>query len=414
VNLKEMKKEGLTTQSPEELIYQSIYAPVDLEEMLSTSALRGRIRRLSVPHLFFGLKELEDQEILKLLPHITETQWTGILDLHLWSRDEMSTGAFMELERHITQAEDPVASKLLRGTDPELWELLLQRSLQIYGKVDNDQYEVEPAEGEWMETPDKEFLIILPHEPEESRLLRALILRLYALDANYAASLIASCRARTAIEIEECAYQNRRRRVEDMGFQDYFEAIDIYTALPPDETLPEKKPELIREVSTLPARLTEQLEDSLLLFEALALITEPQESQSLVEELFFVCNKMLSADSASPADPTEIKTTIRKAVTGINLGLDTWASGNLQKAVEGIQRFYLQSFFQIGYGCLMELQQRARNIMETSTPEAGSFPETVLDQILEKYPLLAELDGDKVHSRFFRTRQDLDKARESF
>jgi len=167
-------------------------------------------------------------------------------------------------------------------------------------------------------------------------------------------------------------------------------------------------------VSTLPARLTEQLEDSLLLFEALALITEPQESQSLVEELFFVCNKMLSADSASPADPTEIKTTIRKAVTGINLGLDTWASGNLQKAVEGIQRFYLQSFFQIGYGCLMELQQRARNIMETSTPEAGSFPETVLDQILEKYPLLAELDGDKVHSRFFRTRQDLDKARESF
>lgn len=409
-----MKEEELTTRSPEEMIYQSVYAPVDLEEMLSTADLRGRIRRLSVPHLFFGIKELEDQEILKLLPHITATQWTGILDLHLWTRDEMSTGAFMELERHITQADDPVASKLLRGTDPELWELLLKRGVHIYAKVDEDQYEFEPDEGEWMETPDMNYLIILPHDPEEARLLRALILRLYDLDAEYAAILIASCRARTAIEIEESAYQNRKRRVEDMGFQDYFDAIDIYTTLPPDETLPEKIPELIREVSTLPARLPEQLGDSLLLFEALALVTEPQVSQSLVEELFFICNKVISADSASPADPTKIKITIRKAVIGINLGLDRWSGGNLQKAVEGLQRFYFQSFFQIGYGCLMELQQQARQVMETSPPDPGSFPETVLDQILEKYPLLAELDGNKVRSRFFRTRQDLDKAREFF
>jgi hypothetical protein len=197
-----------------------------------------------------------------------------------------------------------------------------------------------------------------------------------------------------------------------MGFQDYFEAIDIYTILPPDEALPEKKPKLIREVSTLPARLTEQLEDSLLLFEALALVTEIQESQFLVEELFFVCNKLISADSVSPADPTEIKTTIRKAVTGINLGLDWWAAGNLQKAVDGLQRFYFQSFFQIGYGCLMELQQKAQKVMETATPEPGSFPKAVLDQILEKYPLLAELDENKVRSHFFRSRRDLDKARE--
>ena len=407
-----MKKEELTTRTPEEMIYQSVYAPVDLGEMLSSADLRGRIRRLSVPHLFFGIKELEDQEMQKLLPHITEQQWTGILDLHLWSRDEMSSGAFMELERHITQAEDPVASKLLRGTDQELWELLLKRNVEIYGKIDEDQYEVEPPEGEWMETPNRDYLITLPHNPEEARLLRALILRLYQLDAEYAANLIESCRARTAIEIEECAYQNRRRRVEDMGFQDYFEAINLYTLLPPDEPLPQKKPESIREVSTLPARLTERLDDSLLLFEALAQITEPQQSQTLVEELFFVCNKVISADSASPTDPTEIKTTIRKAITGINLGLDWWSGGNLPKAVEGLERFYLQSFFQVGYSRLMELQQEARKVRETSPPEPGSFPEAVLDQLLERYPLLAELVEDRIRSRFFQTRQDLDKARE--
>ncbi|MEE8349349.1 MAG: DUF6178 family protein [Acidobacteriota bacterium] len=406
-----MKKESLVTQSPEELIYQSVYAPVDLREMLSTADLRGRIRRLSIPHLFFGIKELEDKEIVKLLPHITETQWTGLLDLHLWSRDEMSTDAFVELERHLIQTEVPVANKLLRGTDTELWELLLKRSVHIYEKIDEDQYEVEPAEGEWLETPNKDYLITLPQDPEEARLLRALILRLYDLGAEYATNVIGSCRARTAIEIEECAFQNRKRRVEEMGFQDYFDAIDVYTSLSPDETLAEKKPELLREVSTLPTRLTEPLEDSLLLIEALTLVTEPQASQALVEELFFICNKVISADSTSPTDPTEIKTKILKTITGINLGLDFWASGNLQKAARGLEQFYLQSFFQIGYGRLTNLQEEARTALETSRPEPGSFPEAVLDQILEPYPRLAELDGDKVNVRFFQTRRDVDQAR---
>ena len=407
-----MNEDELIPRSPEEMIYQSVYAPVDLGEMLSTADLRGRIRRLSVPHLFFGIKQLEDQEILKLLPHITEIQWSGILDLHLWSRDEMSTGAFLEMERHLTQAENPVANKLLRATDPELWELLLKRSVHIYGKVDENEYEAEPEEGEWLETPDRNYLIVLPHNPEEARLLRDVIGRLYDLGSEYAASLIESCRARTAIEIEESAYQNRRRRVEEMGFQDYFEALDIYTVLPPDETLPEKKPEPLREVSTLPVRLIEPLGDSLLLFEALALVTELQEYQTLVEELFFVCNKVISADSASPADPTEIHATIRKAITGINLGLDWWTAGNPQKAAEALKRFYLQSFFQVGYSRLMELQQEARRIGKSSRHEPGSFAEAVLDQLMEAYPLLAKLDGDRIHSRFFRTRQDLAKARE--
>ena len=37
-------------ESPEELVYLSVYAPADVGEMLSSAETRGRIRRLSIPH----------------------------------------------------------------------------------------------------------------------------------------------------------------------------------------------------------------------------------------------------------------------------------------------------------------------------------------------------------------------------
>ena len=79
-----------------------------------------------------------------------------------------------------------------------------------------------------------------------------------ALEPAYVAILFESSAARTSAEIEEVAYQSRKSRVETMGFQDYFEAIEIYTFFPPEEALPKKEQEQIREVSTLPVRFEKE------------------------------------------------------------------------------------------------------------------------------------------------------------
>jgi len=149
-----------------------------------------------------------------------------------------------------------------------------------------------------------------------------------------------------------------------------------------------------------------------LLFKAFALITNPHETQALLEELFFVCNKVLSADRASPANPERVKETIGKAVTGINLGLDWHSKGNLQKASEDLRLHYLQSFFQAGYSRLVELQRRGRGLKDASgEPEPGSFLEAFLEGLLKKYPLMSEQREGKIHTRFFQTRRDLETAK---
>ena len=162
----------------------------------------------------------------------------------------MSTGAFLHLEGFIAGADDPVARKLIRAADSELWSLLFKRRLRIHQRIEEDEFEGAPEEGERLETPDRAFLLILPEDPEESRLLRALVSRLFGLDPELATILLLEAQARTLVELEEEGYQNRKRRIETAGFQDYFESFEIYSVLSPDDPLPEKKRESIVEVST--------------------------------------------------------------------------------------------------------------------------------------------------------------------
>ena len=396
---------------PEEVIYRICYARTDLVEFLQSAEKRSGIRRLPAAQLFYGLKELEGAEIRRLLPHITEEQWTGILDLDLWSKDGFRLPRFLYWESYILQAEDAVARKLLRGTDDELLELVLN-PLRVHRLDEDGAPETELAAGQ-LETPDHHFVVELPEDPEEARFLRNFILRLYDLDAEGAALLLEDSQFRTWSEMEETAYQSRKHRVEEMGFQDYFDAIEIYSILSPEEPLPEKQWDRIREVDQLPVAAAELESGLMFLIAVLARFTQPQDLESLLEELFFTCNKLLCADHISPDDPTQVKEGIYKVVCGINLGLERWAKGDLLIAEEGLAKHYLQSFFRLGYGEIKTLQEEARGIQsKIAPPELGSFPEALLEGILASYPQFTELVEGKISGRFFTTSQDLEIARE--
>ena len=133
-----MNSHELTTR-PEEAVYRSCYTPTSLSDMLMNTAQRGKIRRLPVPQLFFGIAELTDSELAALMPQITEEQWRGVLDLTLWRRDRTSSTDFLHWFRHLLEAEEAVARKLLRGSDPELWQLAFNRLLEIVPRDEDEE-----------------------------------------------------------------------------------------------------------------------------------------------------------------------------------------------------------------------------------------------------------------------------------
>ncbi|HSR52052.1 MAG TPA: DUF6178 family protein [Acidobacteriota bacterium] len=399
---------------PEELVYRTCYAPVDLGRLLASSETRSRIRRLPVAQLYYGLRELSDDQISQLLPHITEEQWTGILDLDLWRRDRLSPGQFLYRQGFISGAHDAVAKKLIRAVEEEIWENAFQKMLQIHVRESPDQVfdDLGPKGRESLMTPDDHYFLVLPAKPEAARMMRSLILRLYELDPERARFLLGMAALRTSTETQELAYQSRKSRLEDLGFQDYYDAIEIYTPLPPDESLPQKDWQPLEDLSTLPVMLPAVEQGPYLLLQAFAAIEDPEPSLHLMEELAFLCNKVLSADQVSPAQPERLKRRIRKTVATISLGLDVWSGGDLKKASRGVQRHFLQSFFQLGYGRLMDLQSRARRLIEKGCRlRPGSPPEAALEGFMRPFPLRTVLHKGKIRRRFLRSRRDLEKCR---
>ena len=115
-----MNSQHSLIQQPEDFVYRSLYAPVSVRELLDSADGRGRIRKLPVAHLFFAAKDLESEEVARLLPYVTEEQWTAILDLDGWLCDKVRPEAFIFWQRYIIAAQDAVARKLIRAADPEL------------------------------------------------------------------------------------------------------------------------------------------------------------------------------------------------------------------------------------------------------------------------------------------------------
>ncbi len=376
------------TQRAAQAVYSVCYAPADLQELMVTAEGRSRIRRLPVAQFFFGLKQIPPGERTKLLPHVTEEQWMGALDLDLWSADEADDERFLYWQAFLLEAEDAVARKLLRGTDPQLWQLVFKRQLTVDVLTDLEAPRPGSETEEGFETPDQNFWITLPDDPDRARLLKALIFRLYELDQIQATLMLSSSLSRTTLEIEEEAYQERRNRTEDLGFQDYFDAVEIYSPIEPGSRLAEKSSKSLKEVQYPPVPVAGE-SGGLLLVQAVSRL-EPSETQAVLEELFFCCNKVLSADKISSGNPSAVQHGVRKALAGINLGLDWWAEGDLAKALEGIRRHYLQSFFQLGRGLLLRLQRRARQF----EPEPGSYEETIIDALLEPQPRQSVVDED--------------------
>jgi hypothetical protein len=168
------------------------------------------------------------------------------------------------------------------------------------------------------------------------------------------------------------------------------------------------KQDPLEESSALPAHFArKRVSGPLILFQALAAVGKEEQTQKLIEELFYVCNKLLSADRISPDEPSQVKKSILKAINCLNLGLDCWSGGDLGRAVEGISKHYLLSFFQIGFGRLTELKEEARRRCETQEPIPGSFLEAVLEALTLQFPELAEQFEGKIRTRFFQTEEDL-------
>ena len=229
--------------------------------------------------------------------HGTAEQVQGALDLAIWDRDQIST------ERA-----------------DELLALLLRQRARIYD-LSLEEPPDEP-EGILFDTPDRLFTLELLGDEQTQRTTQHLVENLYRADQFMMRRLLVGMRSEIDVELEETALRWRSGRMADLGFVDFYQALEVYRELdpasvhlepgpvastrPPDESAADSH-------LRLPVVMADRLAGATPFARAVAGLTSAAEVADLHFALVALCNRVLSADRVSPGDDSTVAAVLARA-----------------------------------------------------------------------------------------------------
>lgn len=184
----------------------------------------------------------------------TRQQRRGFIDLDCWRKDCFHMTSFLEWLAAYIQCGPEEAVSTASAADPQILALFLKKNVDVHVLELDEPQPALPL----ILTPDERFGIEITGEASGATMTRLLLDAIFRLDPSLGYDLIDRIRWDQRISLEEEAYQNKRRRLEEIGFVDYYEALSIYQEIgevvtPRLEKSETEDKEVQRVSSTLPA-----------------------------------------------------------------------------------------------------------------------------------------------------------------
>ena len=345
-----------------ELVLQT---PWDLRERIILLSPQAEllVRALPPQELFWTLKAASPEEAVTLLSMASPSQLQFLFDLDCWQKDRLVLDRVLAWLVLMFEASEDVVARWLRHVDFDLLVTIMKRLIQVFKKPDD----VELAEArDWLPayTLDDTYFVDFKLDKVEP-LTRRLIEILMEIDPARYRDLMESVIWELPGEVEEMAYRWRRARLADAGVPDYFESIDVYAPLPPDQ-MRQVEPAYLpapSEEAPPPAFLPAlQLEGAELLSEALARITDWRQIDRLKRELAWLINKVLMVDVGNIDDVEEARRVLDKVAGYLNLGLEYLSGRQPEAAKKVLESYFLEDIFRVAQRLIVDLRRYAREI----------------------------------------------------
>ena len=346
-----------------ELVLQTPWEWRERIIVLSPQAER-LVQSLPPQEFFWTLKAVSPEEAITLLSMASPTQLQFLFDLDCWVKDRLVMERVLAWLTLMFEASEDVVARWLRHVDFDLLVCIMKRLIQVYKRPDD----VELIEArDWLPpyTLDDTYFVDFRLDKVEP-LTRRLIEILMELDPARYRDLMESVIWELPAETEEMAYRWRRARLADWGVPDYFESLDVYAPLSPDQVrrieplyLPPPSAEEVPPPAFLPAIQTEGVE---FLTEALSRITDYRQIDRLKRELAWIINKVLMVDIGTIDDVEEARQVLDKVAGYLNLGLEYLSGGRIEQAKEALERYFLEDIFRVAQKLITDLRRYAREI----------------------------------------------------
>lgn len=216
----------MNDQIKKDLLSQLLYEAQSYRKFEDIEKLVEGGRDLSmipVQPLYLSLQNTSKDQVAIILPKLSTEQRQALRDIDLWQKDEIEPkNALYWLEVYSKCPNDEVVLEYVKSED-FLLTLKSQFTIQTFD-VEDPMY---PDDDNYFLTEDNLLLI---HYREEFNLvseLKEMIRRLYAdLGVENAYAFLFKMVVDSYALMEEQQYQEKKERLRDYGFVDYYEALD--------------------------------------------------------------------------------------------------------------------------------------------------------------------------------------------
>lgn len=369
----------------------------DLDAFMAEPGSAERVRSAPYQDLFLAIKAVGLADSQELLLLATSRQRRGFIDLDCWRKDSFHMASFMEWMAAYMQCGPEEAAAAARAVDANLLALFLRNNVRIHALETDEPFPELPL----ILTPDQRFGIEVTGEAEGGTMARLLLDAIFRMDASLGYDLIDQVRWDNRVSMEEEAYQNKRRRLEEIGFVDYYEALSIYgevgpTAAPQLQRALQEEDDPHRVSSTLPALLVASLAPGEHLWRALGTIRDSRQAELISQQLAALANRILSVHSVTTGDLEKVKPALEEMRDTLNLGLERLTQGRASLAASALKQQDMLGLFRTGFSLLADLRAEADRVIHRGRLRLQGARRTLLES-----PQAELLDGLRRHRPLF-------------
>lgn len=361
---------------------------------------RGFVRSLATGELYFLVNDVGPGDSGALLELASDEQIQGLVDLDVWSRNELRVERWVRWLDVARAADVDTAMRFIRATETELLEYLFTAPLRVF--THELELETISDEEEVLPSPDGAFHVVLPRDHELVEPLPELMKLLWATDMERMREIFDAVRFELPSELEERLIQFRRGRLEDMGFVAPEEALGVYARREPEAVRKRLRDEL-DEAAPMPVEPQGEVVQDLVLRDVqtpsflarvLGALDEADRAH-VAEALTYLVNKVFMARTGDLSHTDDLPDAGRHAARLANLGLAHLADESVETGAQVLQRVWPEELFRVGFTLIDRLGRRARDLRKRAAARTypslfGAPTDDVLEAAAARPPMLFE------------------------
>jgi hypothetical protein len=299
--------------------------------------------------LCFTVKAIGLADSAWVLEQATPEQVTAAIDLDAWHQHEPDLPVLSDWMGALAATDRVSFARAIEALDNELLVLFLRSRIDVIQKPTDDQSWEPPGGGQTLEG---QFYYVAKRDEDDLATVTELLRTLFEEDYWSYFRLMHGVVAELDSDMEEWALRWRTGRLEDLGFPNWDESMQIYKHLKKSERgkIPDGEQPLAGSAWSLPVWIPDLpavAGADYRIFHAFARLDEA-ERRAAFYAFVAVANKLAVADAMPLSDATSTPRAIAKAAQWISEGLAYVAKENGLDDTEVLRRVGLERLFRVG------------------------------------------------------------------